>query len=152
MPETVETFRPPTSGGTPARLAVRRESGEVRVERLDANTSALPSSYEAARRRIYALQRPTERAKMYAWCWLKKWRAVVAESGRELPAPWIFADESGVIEFEWHSSSRHLVLTLAEGVFEFSARQSTQGATELEHEGSVSIARVCALLRWVSAP
>jgi len=137
---------------TAARPSVRVKmvsSGQITLRQVDA-TSSLTPEYEHARGCIDGLVRASESAKHYAWRWLLTWRNQFrSRFNEELPAPWIFADENGVIEFEWHMPLRHLVLSLGDEVFEYSSR-SEAPERRADEEGTCAIDHVADKLAWVT--
>jgi hypothetical protein len=74
---------------------------------------ALPPEYLQVERRLFKLRRASAEAKRFTWESLMRWRGQVAQlTGTELPAPWVFTNEDGAVELEWHTPDRKHCLTL----------------------------------------
>jgi hypothetical protein len=114
------------------------------------NIRPLSAEYEHVHQRLFAFDNVPEPQKQQAWDRLLEWDHLVRiRSEHDLPAPWIFANESGTIEFEWEMPSRSLMLRLtSNGVFEYLKTQQLEG-DDVTEEGIVSSAVVDDLLLWV---
>lgn len=131
----------------PGQSAAVRKLTSVVLEPANA-TSGLPLSYERARERLLSLERPSRIAVNDAWKWLLTWRRLLADRhGSTLDPPHIFANEHGVVEFEWENEQRFLMLRLhvEQPTFDYLRVDEDAG---IDEPGTAGIADVCDLLLW----
>ena len=92
--------------------------------------------YERARNRLLELRRPKRASRKRAWEQLVAWQELLqVEKGIRLPAPWIFSNETGAVEFEWERGDRQLTVTLSEPLT-FTWSDST-GGRDRDAEGTI---------------
>jgi len=85
-----------------------------------------------------------------AWTSLETWRLDVEKrTSLSLPAPYVFANDAGQIEFEWHVHDRELTLTLTpNGIHCY---QVSETASEAESEGLVDASAIVNKVLWLLA-
>src|SRR6266567_2955361 len=69
--------------------------------------------------------------------WLMQWKSDLDATGLSLPAPWVFADRQGAIEFEWETPNGDLTVSLASNSqcwHSLSLRESESEEGLLAHE------------------
>lgn len=111
-------------------------------------TSALSPAWEHAYQRIHSFVDDVssdERDK--AWRWLGTWKKLALEHhGKALPAPYVFANDFGQIEFEWETAKGELMLRLVpHDLFEYLLTLKAPGG-EMQEEDRVGVGEVCDLL------
>lgn len=124
---------------------------EMKPPRPAYRTTSLPPRWERVRARIAGLGEYLGRDYEQEWLLLSRWRRLVTEKHLvELPAPWAFASEDGVIELEWEAGPRLLTLRLCPGSdpYEYSSADENLGDAG-DHKGDVDVASVEPLLLWL---
>lgn len=114
-------------------------------------TMSLPPRWEWVRARIAGLGKYLGCKYEQEWLLLLRWRRLLFEKHlAELPAPWVFASEDGVIELEWEVGPRLLTLRLCPGndPYQYSSADENLGDAG-DHEGAIDVASVESLLLWL---
>jgi hypothetical protein len=115
--------------------------------------SRFTPDYERARRRLQSIDDLPAAIREEAWTCLVAWQHHVrAQHGQELPAPWVFANEQDVVEFEWEIAGRFLMVRLNPGGQVDYLKSEEVGGKELDEEGTESREEVTELLRWLLRP
>jgi hypothetical protein len=109
----------------------------------------IDTSITPTRRRLARFRDVPQEDKQRVSDTLCLWSLQVHKSGGNLPSPGVFANDEGLIEFEWHLPTRQLFVTLTSPGCAKVIRLEQAGGVETETEHDVSTGDMLKHLLWV---
>lgn len=115
----------------------------------DGDAPLLPPGYDNVLHRLQVFAEHLSGQYGHILPWLLASREWLLPRGKDLPAPWIFANDRDVVELEWEIGPRFLSLRL-EADERFAYTRVDDSVTPIDEQvGTVGPADVERLLRWV---
>ena len=105
--------------------------------------------YRPVLRRLARFRDVSQEAAQCACDTLLMWSRQVHESGGSLPAPRVFGNDEGLVEFEWHLPTRQLFVTLVSPNCAKVIRLKQTDGVETEKELQTDTTKVARHLLWV---